>query len=126
MHAHTPRAARPVRLRACAALGLLTLAALVLAACGSSTESRRVALVEVDGRARFDTAAITVTKGDTLELTVVNRTDARQALRIDALGVERSVPPDAAVTVDIEAKRPGTYRMSSTNGADPLSIVVPN
>jgi hypothetical protein len=127
MQTATPHAARP-RCRRARRLGVLgVLALVVLAACGSSTLSRRVSFVERDGETRFDTASITVTKGDTLKLTVINRTEARQVFTVDALDVQRSVAPDSAVTVEFPADRPGTYRVSSPrNGVDPLSIVVPN
>jgi plastocyanin len=127
MQTATPHAARrnAVRARRLCALGAVALA--VLTACGSSSLSRRVAFVESNGETRFDTSSITVTKGDTLKLTVINRTPARQVFAVDALNVQRSVAPDTAVTVDIPAKRSGTYRVSSPRiGVDPLSIVVPN
>jgi hypothetical protein len=121
---HAPRA-KALRARRLFALGALSLA--VLAACGSSSLTRRVAFVESNGETRFDTSSITVTKGDTLKLTVINRTSARQVFAVDALDVQRSVAPDSAVTVDIPAKRSGTYEVSSPRGGvDPLSIVVPN
>ena len=101
---------------------------LALAACGSPTVSRRVAFVETNGQARFDSAAITVTQGDTLKLTVGNRTDTLQDFTVDDLGIERTVAPDRAVTVEIEAKQPGTYRVYSKNdqSLDPLTIVIPS
>jgi heme/copper-type cytochrome/quinol oxidase subunit 2 len=103
------------------------LALLVLAACGSPTVSRRVAFVETNGRAGFNAGSITVTQGDTLKLEVGNRTDTLQDFTVDGLGIERTVEPDKVVTVEIEAKRPGTYRVYSKNdqGLEPLSIVVP-
>ena len=113
------------------ALGVLALGALLLvtlAACGSSTVSRRVSFVETNGEIRFDTGALTVTKGDTLKLTVGNRTDAPQEFTVDGFNIERTVAPDAAVTVDIKARESGTYRVSSQRnpGLDPISIVVPS
>jgi len=107
---------------------VLFLALLVgLAACGSPTVSRRVTFVETNGRARFDAGTITVTKGDTLKLTVGNRTGTLQDFTVDGLGIERTVEPDKVVTVDIDAKRSGTYRVysKSDQSLDPLSIVVP-
>ena len=57
-----------------------------------------------------------------------NRADTRQEFTIDGLNIERTVAPDSAVTVDIKAKTPGTYRMYSKQdrSIDPISIVVPN
>jgi plastocyanin len=115
--------------RAARVIGPVALVAVLmaLAACGSPTVARRVSIVETNGRARFDSAAITVTNGDTLELTVGNRTGTLQDFTVEGLGIERTVAPDTAVTVDIEAKRPGTYRVYSKNdqSLDPLSIIVP-
>jgi hypothetical protein len=107
--------------------GMILAVLVALVACGSPTISRRVAFVETNGRARFDSEAITLTKGDTLELTVGNRTDTLQDFTVDGLGIERTVEPDKAVTVEIEAKRSGIYRVYSRNdqSLDPLSIVVP-
>ena len=107
--------------------GVIVALLVALAACGSPNVSRRVAFVETNGRARFDTGAITVTKGDTLALTVGNRTGTLQDFTVDDLGIERTVQPDTAVTVEIEAKRSGTYRVysKSDQSLDPLSIVVP-
>jgi hypothetical protein len=107
--------------------GALLAVLVVLAACGSPTVSRRVAFVETNGQAHFDSAAITVTRGDTLKLTVGNRTDTLQDFTVDDLGIEHTVEPDRTVTVVIEAKRPGTYRVYSKNdqSLDPLNIVVP-
>lgn len=109
----------------CALLALLVVS---LVACGSSTVSRRVSFVESNGEVRFDSAALTITKGETLKLTVGNRADTRQQFTIDGLDIERTVEPDSAVTVDIKAKKPGTYRMYSKQdrSIDPISIVVPN
>ena len=101
---------------------------MALAACGASTVSRRVTFVETNGQARFDAGAITVTKGDTLKLTVGNRTNNVQDFTVDSLGIERTVEPDKNITVEIHAKRSGTYRMYSPSdqSLDPLSIVVPS
>jgi hypothetical protein len=123
MHFRIPLRAR--RAIGPGALGALLLIA--LAACGSPTVSRRVAFVESNGRPRFDSSAITVTKGDTLKLTVGNRTDTRQEFVVDGLDIERTVEPDSAVTVEIKARRSGTYRVYSKRdqSLDPLSIVVP-
>ena len=100
---------------------------MALAACGASTVSRRVTFVETNGQARFDAGAITVTKGDTLKLTVGNRTNNVQDFTVDNLGIERTVEPDKNITVEIHAKRSGTYRVYSPSdrSLDPLSIVVP-
>ena len=100
---------------------------MALAACGASTVSRRVTFVETNGQARFDAGAITVTKGDTLKLTVGNRTNNVQDFTVDNLGIERTVEPDKTITVEIQAKRSGTYRVYSPSdrSLDPLSIVVP-
>jgi hypothetical protein len=107
--------------------GALLALLVALAACGSPTVSRRVTFVETNGRARFDAGTITVTKGDTLKLTVGNRTGTLQDFTVDGLGIERTVEPDKVVTVDIDAKRSGTYRVysKSDQSLDPLSIVVP-
>jgi len=107
-------------------VALLTLL-VALAGCGSSTVSRRISFVETNGRPRFDAGAITVTKGDTLKLTVGNRTGTLQDFTVEGLGIERTVEPDKVVTVDIDAKRSGTYRVYSKNNQslDPLTIVVP-
>ena len=123
MHTATRRVTRPIG--PCALLALLVVS---LAACGSSTVSRRVSFVESNGEIRFDSASLTVTKGETLKLTVGNRAGTRQEFAIDGLNIERTVAPDSAVTVDIKAKRPGTYRMYSKQdrSIDPISIVVPN
>ncbi len=116
----------PRALRSIGPVALLTLL-VVLAACGSSTVSRRISFVETNGRPRFDAGAITVTKGDTLKLTVGNRTGTLQDFTVEGLGIERTVEPDKVVTVDIDAKRSGTYRVYSKNNQslDPLTIVVP-
>jgi plastocyanin len=100
---------------------------MALAACGASTVSRRVTFVETNGQARFDAGAITVTQGDTLKLTVGNRTDNVQDFTVDNLGIERTVEPDKNITVEIHPKRSGTYRVYSPSdrSLDPLSIVVP-
>jgi hypothetical protein len=122
MHTITPKGARPLLVGIAAACAVMA-----LAACGSSTDSRRVTFIGSNGDVRFDTASITVTHGDTLQLTVGNRTDTRQEFRVEGLGIERTVPADAAVTVDIRPERSGTYRMSSTTDPDArLTIVVPN
>ena len=107
--------------------GALLAVLLALAACGSPTVSRHVAFVESNGQAAFDSESITVTQGDTLELSVGNRTGTLQDFTVDGLGIERTVAPDSVVTVEIEAKRPGTYRVYSKNNQslDPLSIIVP-
>ena len=99
----------------------------VLTACGSSTVARRVAFVETNGRTSFNAKAITVTKGTTLKLTVGNRTGSLQDFTVDSLGIERTVEPEKVVTVDIDAKRSGVYRIysKSDESLDPLSIVVP-
>lgn len=112
--------------RSTGAAALLALLA-ALAACGSSTVARRVAFVETNGRATFNAKAITVTKGTTLKLTVGNRTGTLQDFTVEKLGIERTVEPDKVVTVDIDAKRSGTYRVYSKDNQslDPLSIVVP-
>jgi hypothetical protein len=114
--------------RAMGPVALLAVLVALAAACGASTVSRRVTFVETNGQARFDTGAITVTKGDTLELTVGNRTGTVQDFTVDNLGIQRSVGPDRTVTVEIDAKRSGTYRMYSPSdqSLDPLSIVVPS
>ena len=116
--------------RAARSIGPVALLAVlvVLAACGSSTVSRRVTFVETNGTARFDTGAITVTKGDKLKLTVGNRTGTVQDFTVDKLGIARTVDPDRTVTVEIDAKRSGTYRMysQSDESLDPLTIVVPS
>ena len=116
--------------RAARSIGPVALLAVlvVLAACGSSTVSRRVTFVETNGRARFDAGAITVTKGDKLKLTVGNRTGTVQDFTVDKLGIARTVDPDRTVTVEIDAKRSGTYRMysQSDESLDPLTIVVPS
>ena len=118
------RAARPI---GPAALIAVLVVVVALAACGSSTVARRVTFVETNGQARFDAAAITVTKGDTLKLTVGNRTGTLQDFTVDDLGIDRTVEPDQNVTVEIDAKRSGTYRVysKSDQSLDPLSIVVP-
>ena len=115
--------------RAARSIGPIALIAVLvtLAGCGTSTVSRRVTFVETNGQSGFDTASITVTKGDTLKLTVGNRTDTVQDFTVDNLGIARAVAPDRTVTVDIDAKRSGTYRMYSPSdqSLDPLTIVVP-
>ena len=113
------------------ALGALAIGALLLvtlAACDSSTVSRRVAFVETNGETRLDTTTITVVEGETLKLTIGNRTDTRQEFTIDGLNIERTIAPDSAVTVDIKVRQPGTYRLHSQRdpSVDPLAIVVPN
>jgi hypothetical protein len=108
---------------------LAALVLVLLAACGgsSTTLSRRVAFIESDGSPRLSATAITVVRGDTLKLTVGNLTDAPQQFTVDGFGIERTIEPDGAVTVEIEAKDSGTYRMYSERNRDidPLSIVVP-
>jgi plastocyanin len=123
MHTTTRRVTRPIG--PCALLALLVVS---LAACGSSTVSRRVAFVESNGEVRFDSASLTITNGQTVKLTVGNRADTRQEFTIDGLDIERTVEPDSAVTVDIKATKPGTFRMYSKQdrSIDPISIVVPN
>jgi hypothetical protein len=115
--------------RASRVIGPVALLTLLVApaACGSSTVSRRISFVETNGRPRFDAGAITVTKGNTLKLTVGNRTGTLQDFTVEGLGIERTVEPDKVVTVDIDAKRSGTYRVYSKNNQslDPLTIVVP-
>jgi heme/copper-type cytochrome/quinol oxidase subunit 2 len=83
--------------------------------------------VDSNGEPQLDTRTITVTKGDTLKLTVGNRTDSQQEFKIDGADVSESVPPDQAVTVEFKAEAPGVYRLYSDAdpGVDPLSIVVP-
>jgi hypothetical protein len=116
--------------RAARSIGPIALIAVLvtLAGCGTSTVSRRVTFVETNGQSGFDTASITVTKGDTLKLTVGNRTDTVQDFTVDNLGIARAVAPDRTVTVDIDAKRSGTYRMYSPSdqSLDPITIVVPS
>jgi hypothetical protein len=119
-----------VRLRAGSAAGLSALAGLLVAAtvsCGSPTVARRVAFVDSEGRAQFNSHTITITKGDTLKLTVGNRTDTRQQFTIEGAGTEHTVGPDEAVTVEIKAERSGTYRVYSASDQRlrPLTIVVP-
>jgi len=115
--------------RAARSIGPIALIAVLVAltGCGTSTVSRRVTFVETNGQAGLDTASITVTKGDTLKLTVGNRTDTVQDFTIGGVGIERAVAPDRTVTVDIDAKRSGTYRMYSPSdqSLDPITIVVP-
>jgi heme/copper-type cytochrome/quinol oxidase subunit 2 len=117
----------PSRTARCIGPGALVAVLVALTACGSPTVSRRVAFIEKEGRTGFDAAAITVTKGDTLKLSVGNRTGTLQDFTVDGLGIERTVEPDRVVTVDIEAKRSGTYRVYSKDdqSLEPLSIVVP-
>ena len=69
--------------RAARFIGPAALAAVLmaLAACGSPTVARRVAIVETNGRARFDAASITVTNGDTLELGGVSEEEQRQVAK---------------------------------------------
>ena len=119
------RAARPI---GPVALVAALVGLVAIAACGSSTVARRVALVETNGQTRFDAAAITVTRGATLKLTVGNRTGTLQDFTVDNLGIDRTVEPDKTVTVDIDAKRSGTYRVysKSDQSLDPLTIVVPS
>jgi hypothetical protein len=122
MHKLIPSGARTVALAATAACLVVA-----LAACGSPSESRRVTFVGTNGDVRFDTASITLTNGDTLDLTVGNRTDTSHDFRVESLGIERRVPPDSAVTVAIKPTRSGSYRVSSTTDpAAQLTIVVPN
>ena len=76
-----------------------------LAGCGSSTVSRRISFVETNGRPRFDAGAITVTKGDTLKLTVGNRTAndrirSGQNKKMDATNEQE--PPEAAEILSYE------------------------
>ena len=123
MHRRIPFRARP-------AVGLTALVGLLLVAvvaCGSPTVSRRVAFVDTNGKTQFNARTITVTSGDTLKLTVGNRTDALQDFTVDGLDVEHTLEPDEAVTVEIKAEKPGTYRVYSETdqSLDPLSIVVP-
>jgi hypothetical protein len=101
--------------------------ALLVVACGSSTVSRTIAFVERDGRTRFDAASLTVTKGDTLRLTVRNATKTLQDFSIEGFRVERTVRPDDKVTVELEADRSGTYlvRSNSDRSVAPVTIVVP-
>jgi hypothetical protein len=123
MHRRNPFRARPAVGRS-ALVGVLVSVAV---ACGSPTVSRRVAFVDSDGRVEFDARSITVTKGDTLRLTVGNRTDTRQDFTVDGIDVEHALEPDEAVTIEIKAERHGTYRVysASDQGLRPLTIVVP-
>jgi hypothetical protein len=120
----------PDSVRVRSAIGPSVLIGLLLTAavgCGSSTVTRRVAIVDLDGQAQFNTQTITVTEGDTLSLTVGNRTDTAQDITVDGTGAERTVQPDEAVTVAIKAEAPGSYRVYSRSDQDlrPLTIVVP-
>jgi hypothetical protein len=117
----------PFRVRRAAWLGCLLGLVVAVGACGSSTVSQRIAFVDSNGEPQLDTRTITVTKGDTLKLTVGNRTDSQQEFKIDGADVSESVPPDQAVTVEFKAEAPGVYRLYSDAdpGVDPLSIVVP-
>jgi hypothetical protein len=123
MHRPNPfRSRPPVGLSA-----LVGLLVAVVVACSSPTVSRRVAIVDADGRAQFNARSITVTQGDTLKLTVGNRTDAPQDFTVDGTDVDHALEPDQAVTVEIKAETPGTYRVysASDQSLDPLSIIVP-
>ena len=121
---------RRIPFRARPAVGLAALVGLLLVglvACGSPTVARRVAFVDADGQTQFNARTITVTRGDTLKLTVGNRTDTTQDFTVDGLNIEHTLEPDEAVTVEIKTERPGTLRVHSNSdqNLDPLAIVVP-
>lgn len=101
------------RSRACRAAASLVIVALalVMGACGSSTDTREIAIATVGGTAGFQPDTITVSKGGTVVMTVTNSTDREHGFSIAGYPVQETVAPGATVEVRFPASRAGSFRI---------------
>lgn len=88
--------------------------ALVLgvAGCASHTDRGTITATMVSGKAGFEPSAVTVHKGDKVDLTVGNSTDKTHGFDIEGYGIVRVVDPKAPpLHVRFTADKAGTFKI---------------
>ncbi|MGH9188660.1 MAG: cupredoxin domain-containing protein [Acidimicrobiales bacterium] len=92
--------------------GAIAIVLTAAAGCGGGgTERRSISAATVGAAAGFTPPAVTVDKGDTVVLTVGNKTDKTHGFTIDGYGVREEVEALGSKKVELTASKAGTFRI---------------